>query len=49
MPGKDKISSICFYCRQPILHSQRPSVRLDHQREAHMECYIQANNEKKPN
>jgi len=32
--------SICVLCKQPITRRQRPSVRLQPGKEAHMECFI---------
>lgn len=32
---------ICALCGQPITRRQRPSVRLQPGKEAHMECFIQ--------
>jgi hypothetical protein len=43
MPDKKKFLTICAFCKLPIRASQRPSVRLDREREAHMECYVRDN------
>jgi len=32
--------TICILCKQPITRRQRPSVRLQPGKEAHMECFI---------
>ena len=47
MPDKPKSPPICVFCKLPIRPHQRPSVRLEKEKEAHMECYVKANEEKK--
>jgi hypothetical protein len=32
--------SICVLCKQPITRRQRPAVRLQPGKDAHMECFI---------
>jgi len=32
--------SICVLCKQPITRRQRPAVRLQPGKEAHMECFV---------
>ncbi|HVN20062.1 MAG TPA: hypothetical protein VMU05_14850 [Dongiaceae bacterium] len=42
--------SICVFCKKPITKEQRPAVRMQPGKEAHMECFV--NHEKdasKPN
>jgi hypothetical protein len=47
VPDKPKSPPICVFCKLPIRPHQRPSVRLEKEKEAHMECYVKANEEKK--
>jgi hypothetical protein len=42
MPRKRKSPPICVLCKLPIKPGDRPSIRLDKGREAHMECYVKA-------
>jgi hypothetical protein len=46
MPRKKKSPTICVLCKLPIKMTDRPSVRLDKGREAHMECYTKATESK---
>jgi hypothetical protein len=32
--------TICVFCKQPITRQQRPSVRMQPGKEAHMECFV---------
>ena len=42
--------SICAICKKPITKEQRPSVRLQPGKEAHVECYAKRDKEaSKPN
>jgi hypothetical protein len=42
--------SICVICKKPITKEQRPSVRLQPGKEAHMECYAKREKDaSKPN
>jgi len=43
MPDKGRFLTICVFCKLPIRPNQRPSVRLDKEEEAHMECYVKDN------
>ena len=40
--NKKKSPTPCALCKLPIKPVDRPSVRLDRGKEAHMECYIKA-------
>ena len=32
--------SICVFCKKPITQEQRPAVRMQPGKEAHMECFV---------
>lgn len=41
MPRKKKNSTtICVFCKLPIRSVDRPAVRLEKGKQAHMECYL---------
>jgi hypothetical protein len=41
---------ICVICKKPITKAQRPSVRMQPGKEAHMECFVKREQDaRKPN
>ena len=42
--------SICILCKKPITPKQRPAVRMQPGKEAHMECFVKREKDaSKPN